>query len=137
MTRLWPDVEALLCQWIAANVPGVATVATKTPSAPAGFDGTNTPFVQVHRIGGRDDRISDAARIDIDVYATEEEAHDISELIRQSLRRLSGTSFNGQTIDRVITEVAPGYFDFVNTEVQRYIATYTVETRLVTTGIPE
>lgn len=136
MTRQFIDVEALLCDWI-ITVPGVFAVSTKTPAAPAGFDETNTPFVQIRRIGGRDDTITDAARVDVDVYGTEEQAHDVSELIRQSLRRLSGTSFNGQLVDRVTTEVGPAYFDFVNTEVQRYIATYTVETRLVTTGIPE
>jgi hypothetical protein len=136
MTRQWIDVEALLCDFI-GTVPGVKTTATKTPAAPSGFTDDNTPFVQVRRIGGTDDRITDRARVDVDVYATEEQAHDISELIRQALRRLAGTVYNGQKVDRITTEVAPCYFDFVNTALQRYIATYVVETRLVTSGDPE
>jgi len=136
VTRQFIDVQALLCDYI-ADVPGVVTVATRTPAAPTGFTADNTPFVQVRRIGGADDTITDTARIDIDVYGTEEQAHDISELIRQALRNLRGTVFNNQLIDRVSTEVAPAYFDFVNTEVYRYIATYVVETRNQVTAEPE
>lgn len=63
--------------------------------------------IRVRRIGGNDDRITDAARVDIDVYAIDlGVAETGAELARQRL--ISGPVTTSQgVLDRADTEVAP------------------------------
>lgn len=107
------------------TVDGVSRVGTVTPSDLA----STLPFVRVSRIGGTDDRLSDFARVDVDVYAASEMAgYRLAETLRQTL--ISGparTSWG--LIDRVTTEVAPRQVPYDNPAVWHVTATYRVATR--------
>lgn len=117
-------VEALVRAHL-LTVPGVTRVGTVTPNDLA----STLPFVRVGRVGGNDDRRSDFARIDVDVYAASEvAAYQLAEALRQAL--ISGyvrTPLG--MIDRATTETAPTQVPYDNPAVWHVMATYRVATR--------
>lgn len=95
----FPDVERVLGDLFA----DLATVGSET-----GIDlQERLPFIRVRRLGGPDDRITDAARVDVHVYAFDTtSAKVLAETVRQRLISGPSTTAHG-VIDRARTEVGP------------------------------
>jgi|SRR5882762_2634294 len=124
--KTFANIQAILVTYL-ATLTGIAAVSTKTGTLVA----SGMPFVRVQRIGGSDDWFNDDARVDIDVFAsTELAAWQYSDNVRQAMIGMSGHDFSGRTIDHVETTVAPSWRDYQNELVQRYVATYTITSRL-------
>lgn len=86
--------------------------------------------IRVRRIGGGDDRFTDAARIDVDVYAVDlSDAEATAEAARQRL--ISGPSFTAHgVLDRADTEVGPREVPSPDPAAYRVVsATYRVSVR--------
>ena len=91
------------------------------------------PVIQVRRLGGGDDRVTDRARVDVLVIAEDEEsAEDLSEAIRSFLVDTSPIRGAGLLLDGATTEVAPHWIAYGATGFEnavQYLATYVVESR--------
>lgn len=105
---------------------GTLHVDTETPA-----DLENVlPFVRVGRVAGTDDRFTDRAIMDVEVFAgTRQAAYDLSEAIRTWLlaapHRVGGVGI----IDKAFTEVGPRSLPWDNENVRRRGATYRISTR--------
>ena len=117
----FPDVERILGDLLA----DLGTVGSET-----NIDlQTRLPYIRVHRIGGTDDRVTDATRVDIDVYATDATAgKTLTETIRQRL--ISGPSATAHgIIDRAWTESGPQTAPTDDPNLRRVITTYRISIR--------
>lgn len=87
------------------------------------------PFIRVRRVGGTDNRFTDATRVDIDVYDTDATAaKELTETIRQRL--ISGPSLTAHgVIDRAWTESGPQTAPSDDQNVRRVITTYRISMR--------
>jgi hypothetical protein len=136
----FPNVEVLLCQALA----GFGSTVTETPSdlqaaLAGGF------VIRVARIGGPDDRISDLARVDVEVFALQAAGSylavgDCAEDIRQFLTDrpirvavpddpLVPDVTTTYVIDRVTTTTGPRDIPWADPNVRRLTATYLVRVR--------
>lgn len=87
------------------------------------------PVVQLARIGGQDDRVSDIAHIDVVVYhRSEMDAYLLAERIRQLMTPGPAVTSAG-VIDAVTTDTAPMAIPYDNPAVFRVTATYRVVAR--------
>lgn len=123
-TYRFPDIP----RTVAKTLEGLAAagrVGTRTPASLTGL----LPFVRVTRDGGYSDRVSDYARISVDVLDTDLiRGEALAEAIRQDLtdgpRRLDAAVLDRITCDNAPQEVAP-WAPGIN----RYTAQYTVVSR--------
>jgi hypothetical protein len=123
MARQYVDIERLLVGWLHAHL--AVRCSTDLPADLAGA----LPILQVGRIGGPDTaRGVDAPMIDIECYAADRSsAYTLAEQARNSLRYvLPGTNVNGTYVARVDTVSGPAQRPYDNTNVTRYVATYTL-----------
>ncbi|WP_329520507.1 phage tail termination protein [Spirillospora sp. NBC_01491] len=124
MTDLAPyaDAEQLLVTALA----GFGRTGTVLPD-----DLRDLPlFVRVRRLGGTDDRVTDQARIAVEVFApTRAAAWETARLVQQRL--ISGpTRVPGAgVIDRVRTEVGPQDLPYEDPRIRCVSATYLVSAR--------
>lgn len=102
--------------------------------APFGTTGTvdtgARPFVRPRRVGGVDDRVTDVARVVVDVLATtRDEAWRIARQVQQRL--ISGPfAVPGEGIvDRARTETGPAEAAYDDPDVRLVSATYVVSSR--------
>jgi hypothetical protein len=117
----FPDVERILGDLLG----DLGTVGSET-----GIDlQEHLPFIRVRRVGGTDDRVTDATRVDIDVYATDATAaKSLTETIRQRL--ISGPSRTSYgVLDRAWTESGPQTAPTDDQNIRRVITTYRISTR--------
>lgn len=92
------------------------------------------PFALVTRVGGPTDYITDMGTIDVDVFnTTRTTALDTMTLVHNRMLALRGTAVSGCVIDDVDVLMGPRWIDYGDEHVKRYIATYTISSRL---GIP-
>jgi hypothetical protein len=121
---LYNDTEAALIEWLEDSVEGVNNAGIATTDT---LDASLT-FVRVVRIGGQDDGVTDAAVVDIDVFAaTRATAFVVAERIRAGLR--PRTRAGAAIIDSVRTSVSPRQLPWSNTKIKRYSATYGITLR--------
>jgi hypothetical protein len=121
MARQYVDVERLLVTWLNGHL-GVRCVTDLPATLPL-------PIIQVGRIGGTDtDRGVDIAMVDIECYAADRpSAQDLAERVRNALRYLvPGTNVSGTYVARVDTVSGPARRPYDNTNVTRYVATYSL-----------
>lgn len=133
MTALtvFPDVEVVLMDGLEAGFVALepGDVGTVTPSNLHTRMAQGRYFVRVGRVAGRDDRISDYAVIDVDVFApTRDGARSLAESIRAWLLGYP-VSVGAVTLDRVSTETAPFRAPWEDEAVWRFLATYQITTR--------
>lgn len=123
----FPDAERV----VADAVSDLAVVGSETDTQLQ----YELPYIQIVRVGGADDRITDRARIDVYVYATAAAtAKQLAECVRQRL--ISGpTRTRFGVIDRVVTEVGPQSLPPVDPELRRVVATYRVSMRRHSGGL--
>lgn len=117
----WADVEDIGLELLeAAGAPTV--LATPVDLVP--------PLTVVRCVGGTDDRITNAARIQVQSYGrTRIEARDLAELSRQVVLAAPNTAVAGVSIDRTSTEQSPSFVDYGQPGIHRYIAAYRIEYR--------
>jgi hypothetical protein len=118
----FPDVERAVGDLVAdLGTPGSETNITLQ---------STLPYIRIRRLGGSDDRITDAARVDVHVYDTDAtNAKAIAETIRQRLISGPSTTTHG-VIDRVWTEVGPQTIPAADTaNIRQVVATYRVSMR--------
>lgn len=109
---------------------GFQGVAVETPENVLGL----LPFAQVTRVGGPSDYINDMATVDVDVLnTTRATSLATAILMHQRMMALRGTAVNGCVIDDVDVLMAPRWVDYGDEHLKRYVASYTITTRL---GIP-
>jgi hypothetical protein len=121
MARQYVDVERLLVGWLHTTL-AVRCVTDLPATLPL-------PIVQVGRIGGTDtDRGVDAAMVDIECYAADRPTTQaLAENVRNALRYvLPGTTVGGTYVSRVDTVSGPARRPYDNTNVTRYVGTYSL-----------
>lgn len=116
----YPDVEDI---GLALFEPlGDTVLARPTTLSP--------PLIQVSRVGGRDDGLTDRPRLEVQTFgATRLQARDLAEQCRQHAYASVATLVAGASIDLVETLAGPRWVADDNPAVQRYIATYRLEYR--------
>lgn len=129
------DVEKLMIVGIESTFPELAPtgvddeilhVDTETP---ADLEGV-LPFTRVGRVAGTDDRFTDRAIVDVEVFAaTRQAAYDLSEAIRTWVLSAPHRVDTVGVIDRGFTEVAPRSLPWDNDNVRRRGATYRISVR--------
>lgn len=124
MTDLAPyaDVERLLVA-VLADFGQVGTVLPSDLHA-------KLPFVRPRRIGGADDRVTDVARVVVDVFAVSRAvAWDLALRVQQ--RMISGPRLvpGAGVIDRATTNVGPQDAPYEDSRVRLVTAIYDVSSR--------
>lgn len=117
----FPDIEGALLTFL-------ADLGTCYVVAPPDLQ-NHLPAIRITRFGGADDRVTDVARIDIDVFTADRASgFTISEQIRQ---RLLGypLSLTNCIIDRVTTNTGPMEIPWGDAIVRRRNASYSVSCR--------
>lgn len=115
------DIESAVIEVLA----GLGTLDVNTPSDLLG----NLPFIRVMRVGGNDNRITDTARIDIDVFDVQRTvASSLSRQVQQTLLAFPHSVAAG-VIDEVTTTLSPSEVPWSNTSIQLFAASYTVTAR--------
>lgn len=125
MTRpTWPSVPAVLADALYAEVGAGSTRLTHP---------LETPAVQVRRIGGQDNKVTDTARVDVLViHDDEESAQTLAESIRGYLVDTSPIRGAGRLLDGAATEVGPYAVPWTDSEYpdrSAFLATYVVTAR--------
>lgn len=118
----FPDAERAVADVLAA----LGNVGTET-----GADlQQKVPYILVRRVGGVDNRITDAARIDVLVHAADRTtAKSIAEQARQLLLTGRRATPHG-ILDHAVTEVGPQVLPVVDTDGLRMAqATYRISMR--------
>lgn len=120
----------LLAGWTDAEDVALAILDPLGPAVLQTPVDLELPLTVVRCVGGFDDRITFAARLQVQTYgATRVQARDLAELTRQTFLASPNTMAAGISIDRAVTEQAPSFVDYGQPGVHRYIATYRVEYR--------
>ena len=117
----FPDVERVLGDLLG----DLGTVGSETATDMQ----SHLPFIRVRRVGGTDDRFTDATRVDIDVYAIDATtAKALTEITRQRLISGPSTTAHG-IIDRAWTESGPQTAPTDDQNIRRVITTYRISLR--------
>lgn len=128
----WPDAEELVIALLRQDPP-IAPKIVQTTDENLGRDG---PVVQVLRVGGDDDGITDRPLVEVAAFApTYEEAIQVASRARQRMlasgctRVPTPTYPGGVTIDRCRTVTSPQEQPDENPALRRKLGTYLVEFR--------
>lgn len=121
----WPDAERVVTD-VLAGLDGIGGIGAETDTALQ----QRLPFVQVRRIGGTDDRITDTARVDVRVYTTDRTAaKQLAEDARQLLLAGPRATVHG-VLDHASTESGPQVMPAADTDDLRMVqATYRISLR--------
>jgi hypothetical protein len=120
---VYADVEALLVAYLAP----LGNTGVELPNDVQ----SQVPFVQVTRIGGQDDYITDVANVDLDCFGTtRKQARDLSRAVQALMLQLRHTRVNGVLVDQVETILGPTWVDFQDEHLKRYVLTYAVSSRV-------
>lgn len=123
---MYADVEALLVVYL-AGVPGVTGTSVDLPANVL----TRLPFIQINRVGGSDDYITDSATVDVDTFhSTRAEASALARVVHAYMMRLRHTAVNGVLVDSVETVTGPQWISYEDENLQRYVATYQIDSRV-------
>ena len=123
---VFPDVALVLIE-VFADIAAAASAATVT-NLPADLQAV-LPVIRVRRLGGGDDRWTDAPRVDVEVYAaTRAVAVPLAEQLRQRLLSRPHATAHG-VIDRAVTEVGPQEIPYEDQDVRLVAATYRLSLR--------
>lgn len=120
---MYADVEALLVAYLAP----LGTISVELPNNAQ----DEMPFIQVTRIGGQDDYITDVATVDLDCFGTtRKQAKDTVRAVQALMMQLRHTRVNGVLVDQVETISGPIWIDFQDEHLKRYVITYAVSSRV-------
>jgi hypothetical protein len=127
---LWPDVHSILFLLFADLCDNVIS-----PPRPEDYQDL-MPLILVRRLGGSDDRITDTARVDVEVYVSEDPeagggwqvAFDLAGRCQQRLLNRPHITSAGR-IDTVTTESSPAQIPHDDQAVRLVAATYRISFR--------
>jgi hypothetical protein len=126
---MYADVEALLVAYL-TPLTGIRGVSVDLPADVL----ARLPFVQVNRVSGGDDYITDSATVDVDCFAaTRVSASAVARTVHAAMMRLRHTAVAGVLVDSVETISGPQWINYEDENLQRYVATYLVESRVCAT----
>lgn len=133
-TTGWPSVPKVLVSVIGARFGCYTATRFPGPSDPAGdvqaIAKSGGAVVRVVRLGGPRDRITDQARIAIDVIAgSEAQAEDLAELIAEWLIDDPAITDGVAMLDRVTVEVAPHPVPYTDPSVVQFSSTFVASSR--------
>lgn len=83
------------------------------------------PVIQVQRVGGSDDGITDRPRVEIACFA--EDRHDawaLAEDVRQTVLACGGTKVDGVLVDKAVTETPAQQLPDLNRDIRKVVAMY-------------
>jgi len=123
---MWPDVELVVTRYLRARLgPGVRVV-NELPSALE----TRLPLVCVILVDGDDDRITDAADVDVESYAATRTAMwELAERARSAMAAAEGTWVEGMVVDSVETIARPHPVTYSNPAVRKAVSTHRLTSR--------
>ncbi|MGH3439975.1 MAG: hypothetical protein ACRDRN_26470 [Sciscionella sp.] len=122
---MYADVEALLVTYI-GGITGIAGASVELPNMPS------LPFALITRIGGGDDYITDSPQVDIDIFnTTRATALATARIVHAQMMELRHTAVNGVLVDHVETITGPMWVNYQDETLQRYVASYRVDSRVV------
>lgn len=117
----FPDIETTVINLLAGLAPTGSV-------APADLN-TSLPFIRVMRIGGGDTRFIDTAHVDVDAFAsTQEAAYTLAEACRQTLLAYP-LVIEGVVIDSVETQAGPHEIPWGDPNVRHLTSSYTLTAR--------
>lgn len=127
---VWPDVHSvlkLLFADLCDNVVG--------PTRPPNYQ-NSMPMIRVRRLGGGDDRITDTARVDVEIYTSKDlengggwpVASSLARRVQQRLLNRPHVTEAGR-IDTVETESSPAEIPHDDQAVRLVAATYRISFR--------
>lgn len=120
--KTFPDTEAAVLELLADFAEQLGTVT------PADLQDV-VPYIRVQRYGGGDDHITDAARVDVDVFAANRAAAwTLSATVHQRMLSFPHVLSNC-VIDYVATDIGPRELPWGDPEVRRFTASYQVSAR--------
>lgn len=129
MSDPFPDVEDVIVTLLEDDAGGADHAGTVIPTDLK----DRLPFVFIYRFGGRDDRITDVASIEIDTFAaTRADGMALAETLRQ---RLTSAPHNVTTedgvvvVDTVSTLEAPREVPYGDSDVRRFASAFSVSLR--------
>jgi hypothetical protein len=123
---VFADVEALLVTYLTA-IPGVQGVSVELPNNVL----QRLPFIQVNRVSGGDNYITDSATVDIDCFhSTRAKSGAVARTVHAAMMRLRHTAVGGVLVDSVETITGPQWINYDDENLQRYVSTYLVESRV-------
>lgn len=118
---VYPDLEAAVIELLT----DLGTCDVVTPSNLQSV----LPFIRVVRSGGSDDRITDTAKVDIDVFAADRTvAIALARTVQQRMLSFPH-SLTNCVIDRVDTSLSPSVVPWANNLLDLATATYSVSAR--------
>lgn len=123
---MFADVEALLVIYL-APVDGVRGVSVDLPQNVL----QRLPFIKVTRVSGGDNYLTDSAMVDVECFhATRTQASAVARTVHARMMRLRHTAVNGVLVDSVETVTGPQWINYEDENLQRYVSTYLVESRV-------
>lgn len=127
---MYADAEGTVIAYL-QDTPGVMGVSVDLPHDVL----TRLPFVLVTRAGGGDNYVTDEATVDIDVFnTTRATANTMARAIHARMMRLRHTSVGGVLIDSVETVTGPMWLNYEDENLQRYLMSYIIESRITATA---
>jgi hypothetical protein len=123
---VFADVEALLVGYL-TPIPGVVGVSVELPHAALSM----LPFVLVTRVSGGDNYITDSATVDVECFHSSRFlASEIARTVHAAMMLLRHTAVAGVLVDYVETITGPQWIDYDDENLQRYLASYLIESRV-------
>jgi hypothetical protein len=84
-----------------------------------------SPVIQVQRVGGSDDGLTDRPRMEIACFAADRhDAWNLAETVRQTVLAAGGTKVNGVLVDKTVTETPAQQLPDLNRDVRKVVALY-------------
>ncbi len=121
------NVEKLLVAYLKGR-PELAGRRIGT-TKPTPLDASTLPFVQVIRSGGTSGQVTSLLRADVEVMATDRgPMWDLTELVHNAIRALSGNNMGAQLVDVVETIQEPAFVAW-SPSVPRSVAVYEFQLR--------
>lgn len=125
----WPEPEKVIRRLLIESGYSETQVGTSTPGDLEG----NLPYIRIGMVRGADDSVTDRTLMDVEYFDdTRTKASVGAEDLRETILDFQGKQDSlGYLVDRVRTYARPVWVDYRNPKIQRYVATYQVDTRPV------
>jgi hypothetical protein len=123
--RYFASIEQLLVAYL-STVPGVGDCSNEFSNTPT------FPAIMVTRIpSGGDNDITESAVVDVEVFhSSRDAAESFSRVVGFYMKRLKHSLVNGVLVDNVRTINGFGWIDYQDPTIDRYLASYTIESRI-------
>lgn len=123
---MYANAEAVVVAYLLPT-PGIAGVSVELPRDVL----TQLPFILITRVSGGDNYVTDQATVDVDVFNTTRALTAVTaRIVHARMMGLRHTSVNGVLVDNVETVTGPSWLNYQDENLQRYIMSYVIESRV-------